>query len=40
MTYYAKGKKMWQYPACSTILRLKRRGYSQIVWQNGDFLYL
>lgn len=40
MTYFAKGKKMWQYPANSTIERLKKQGYRQIVWENGDFLYL
>lgn len=40
MIYFAKGKKMWQYPANSTIERLRKSGYRQIVWDNGDFLYL
>ncbi len=40
MTYYAKGKKMYQYPANSTIEKLKKLGYRLVVWQNGDFLYI
>lgn len=40
MTYNAKGKKMWKYPANSTIKKLKQLGYRQIVWRNGDFLSL
>lgn len=38
MIFYAKGKKMWNYPKNSTIQRLKKQGYSSIVWRNGDFL--
>ena len=38
MTYYAKGKKMWKYPAIRTIQRLRKKGYRMIVWANGDFL--
>lgn len=40
MTYYAKGRKMWRYPANSTIERLKRQGYRQIIWGNGDFILI
>lgn len=39
-TYYARGKKMWNYPSNTTLENLKRKGYGQIVWQNGDFLCL
>ena len=40
MIYYAKGKKMWAYPSNTTIERLRKNGYYQIVWQNGDTLFL
>ena len=39
-TYYMKGKKMWQYPSNKTIERLKKLGYTNIIWKNGDFLYI
>lgn len=39
-TYYARSKKMWNYPSNITLENLKRKGYRQIVWQNGDFLCL
>lgn len=38
MTYFSKGKKMWHYPANSTIERLRANGYREIVWRNGDFI--
>lgn len=38
MTYFAKGKKMWRYPSHRTLVRLKSKGYNEIVWQNGDFI--
>lgn len=38
MTYFSKGKKMWHYPANSTIERLRANGYREIVLGNGDFL--
>lgn len=40
MTYYAKGKRMYQYPANSTICRLRAKGFREIVWRNGDFIAL
>ena len=40
MTYFAKGKKMWRYPAHSTMERLRKKKYRQIVWGNGDFILL
>lgn len=40
MTYFSKGKKMYKHPANSTIARLKKQGYKEIVWENGDFIYL
>lgn len=40
MTYFAKGKRMWRYPANSTIERLRKQGYRMIVWGNGDFMCL
>lgn len=36
MTYFAKGSK-YRAIANSTRERLKKQGYSQIVWRNGDF---
>ena len=38
MTYFCKGKRMYKYPAGSTIDRLRKLGYTVMVWQNGDFL--
>ena len=40
MIYYANGKKMWNYPSNRTIENLRKKGYRQIVWQNGDTLSL
>ena len=40
MIYYAKGKKMWSYPCNTTIEKLRKKGYYQIVWKNGDTLSL
>ena len=40
MIYLAKGKRMWKYPANSTIERLRKKGYRMIVWGNSDFLWL
>ena len=37
-TYFCKGKKMYKYPSRRTIERLIAKGYSEMVWQNGDFL--
>ena len=39
-TCFAKGRKMWQYPSAKTIDFLRKRGIREIVWQNGDFIYL
>ena len=39
MTYFAKGKK-YRGLANSTIQRLKKAGYTQVVWFNGDFFCL
>lgn len=37
-TYFCKGKKMWHYPSNRTIERLLSKGYTQMVWENGDFI--
>lgn len=31
---------MWNYPANSTIARLKAKGFQRMIWGNGDFLML
>ena len=36
---FAKGYKM-SYPSNKTMKELKLRGVKQIVWGNGDFLYI
>lgn len=38
MTYFSKGKKMYKYPSSRTLERLRKKGYTEIVWCNGDFL--
>ena len=38
MTYFAKGKKMSKYPTNRTINKLKKLGYREMVWRNGDFI--
>lgn len=40
MVYYMLGKRMYRYPSSRTIFRLKDRGFSQLVWQNGDFVVI
>ena len=37
-TYYAKGKRMYQYPSNRTLEKLKKQGYNEIIWQNNDFI--
>lgn len=38
-TAFAKGYKM-SYPSNKTIEELRLRGVHQIIWGNGDFLYI
>ena len=39
-TFFAKGKRMYKYPSSRWIRNLKKNGYTDIVWKNGDFLIL
>ena len=37
-TYFCRGKRMWKYPAASTIERLRQRGVIMMLWLNGDIV--
>lgn len=39
-TYHAKGKKLYEIPAESTLERLKKKGVKRMVWGNGDTLLI
>lgn len=39
-TFFARGKRMWKYPAASTIERLRKQGTIMILWRNGDFIII
>ena len=39
-TYHAKGQKLYEIPAQSTLQRLKKEGVKRMVWGNGDTLVI
>lgn len=39
-TYYAKGKKLYEIPAESTLKRLKKEGVKRIQYGNGDAILI
>lgn len=39
-TYFCKGKRMYKYPATSTIDRMRKRGIIMMLWLNGDFIII
>lgn len=39
-TYYAKGKKLYEIPAESTLKRLKQEGVKRIQYGNGDAIII
>lgn len=39
-THFCRGKRMYKYPATSTINRLKAKGIIMMLWLNGDFILI
>ena len=39
-THFCRGKRMYKYPAASTINRLKAKGIIMMLWLNGDFILI